>query len=53
MITDSDYKKIYDEPNVTVEGFGEEEFLKTAPLIQKFIRSYMSKNTSDAASDFK
>lgn len=48
MITDSDYKKIYDEPNVTVEGFGEEEFLKTAPLIQKFIRSYMSKNTSDA-----
>ena len=48
MIIDSDYKKIFDEPNVTVEGFGEEEFRKTAPLIRKFIRSYMSKTTSDA-----
>jgi len=48
MITDNNYKKIYDEPNVTVEGFGEKEFLKTAPLIQKFIRSYMSKTISDA-----
>lgn len=48
MIIDSEYKKIPAAQNVTVEGFGDEEIRKTAPLVRKFVRSYMSKTTSDA-----
>lgn len=48
MIIDKNYKKISTAPLVTVTGFGEKEFLKTAPLIRKFIHSYMNKNSSDA-----
>lgn len=48
MIIDKSYKKISDTPNVTVEGFGEQEFSQAAPLIRKFIRSYTNKTTSDA-----
>ncbi|MBR4903167.1 MAG: hypothetical protein IKZ53_00680 [Selenomonadaceae bacterium] len=47
MINDKDYKKISAAPSVTIDGFGEEEISKVAPLIGKFIRSYMSKDTTD------
>ena len=38
MIIDKNYKKISTAPLVTVTSFGEKEFLKTAPLIRKFIK---------------
>ena len=47
MINDKDYKKIPAAPTVTIDGFGEEEFSKVAPLIRKFIGSYIIKDSTD------